>query len=121
MSNHQTLKPILLASFAGAVLWFAPALLSGKREAWDSSVYWAIAYPAALIACGYLGYLYPRHPWRWALVLFEAQFLAMCVRNRELGNLWPLGVVLFAVIALPGVFVAKRCARIGSDAGAGTA
>ena len=45
------------------------------------------------------------------LVLFASQFLAMCVRNGELGSLWPLGLALFAVLALPGVVLATVAAR----------
>lgn len=50
--------------------------------------------------------------WRWPLVLFEAQFIAMCLRNGELGNLWPMGMLLFAVISLPGMLAAKVAARL---------
>jgi hypothetical protein len=59
----------------------------------------------------FLGYSYPERPWRWALVLFESQFLAMCIRNGELGNLWPLGMAVFAIIALPGIAAAKLASR----------
>ena len=96
----------------GAVLWFAAAVFTGKREPWDASAYWTLAYPAAILASAGLGYFHPERPWRWAFVLFEAQFLAMCVRNGELGNLWPLGMALFAVIALPGVVAAKLASRL---------
>jgi hypothetical protein len=47
-------------------------------------------------------------------VLFEAQFMAMWVRNGELGNLWPLGMALFAVIAVPGLFAANLTARLNT-------
>jgi hypothetical protein len=107
MSNRSPALAIAAASVIGATLWFAVSVLTGKREAWDASAYWVVAYPVALMACAFLGYRYPERPWRWALVLFEAQFLAMCVRNGELGSGWPLGIVLFAVIALPGVLSAK--------------
>lgn len=37
----------------------------------------------------------------------------MCLRNGELGGLWPLGMIMFAVIALPGVLAAHIAARFG--------
>ena len=83
-----------------------------QREAWDGPVYWTLAYPLALAACAGLGYARPERPWRWALLLFEGQFVAMCVRNGELGNLWPLGMAVFAVVALPGVAAAQVAARL---------
>ena len=89
------------------------ASLTGKREPWDDSVYWTLAYPAAIGVVALLAYRYPDRPWRWALILFEAQFFAMCAANGELGNLWPLGMLLFAVIALPAILAAWLAAWLG--------
>jgi hypothetical protein len=102
---------VLMAAVIGFALWFVAILFTAKKEPWDSAAYWVIAYPLAIAACAVLGYRFPERPWRWALVLFESQFLAMCVHNGELGNLWPLGMLLFAVVALPGVVAAKAAAR----------
>jgi hypothetical protein len=106
-------SPVIMALVIGFVLWFAASMLTAKREPWDGAAYWVVAYPLAIAACALLGYRFPDRPWRWALVLFESQFLAMCVRNGELGNLWPLGILLFAVVALPGVVAAQVAARFG--------
>lgn len=95
----------------GAALWLAAAALAGKREAWDAAVYWVVAYPAALLACLGLGYRFPQRCWRWPLLLFEAQAVAMAVRNGELGSLLPLGLALFALLALPGLWLARLGAR----------
>ena len=101
-----------IAAVAGMALWFAGAEFTGRREAWDSGLYWSLFYPLAVVACGLLGYFFPERPWRWALVLFFAQCLAMGIRNGEIGNLLPLGLVLFGVLSLPGVAVAKLGAKI---------
>lgn len=110
----NTLLPCSMAALAGLALWAAAALLTGKREPWDGQAYWLLAYPLALLVAGVLGYLFPERPWRWALTLFEVQFIAQCVRNGEPGNLWPLGMILFAVIALPAMLVARLAARAGA-------
>jgi hypothetical protein len=115
MRPQSAIVPVSIAVIVGAALWFVTSALTGKREPWDASAYWAVAYPAALVTCALLGYSYPERPWRWALVLFESQFLAMCVRNGELGNLWPLGMALFAVISLPGLFAARLASRLASS------
>lgn len=106
-----TPAPVVIAAAAGMFLWLATAFLTGRREAWDAPAYWGVAYPAALLVSAWLGRAYPERPWRWVLVLFESQFVAMCLRNGELGSLWPLGMVMFAVIALPGVLAAHIAAR----------
>jgi hypothetical protein len=121
MANRHTVSAFTIAAVVGFTLWFGTSLLTGRREAWDASAYWVFAYPLAVLVCALLGYGYPDRPWRWALVLFEAQFIAMCVRNGELGNLWPLGLVLFAVISVPGVVAARVAARFSTASVNGTA
>jgi hypothetical protein len=105
-------RAYVLAVVAGMGLWFWIALMSGRREAWDSSAFWAIGYPVAIAVSALLGYFFPTRPWRWALALFFAQFLAMMIRNGEVGSLWPLGMMLFAVLAVPGMITAKIAATI---------
>lgn len=114
VANRRALNAACIAAAVGAGLWFATSLVTGLREPWDARAYWVAAYPLSVVACALLGYSYPRHPWRWPLVLFAAQFVAMCVRNGELGNLWPLGLALFAVLALPGIVAAMVAARFSS-------
>ena len=103
--------PYAVAAVAGVALWIAASALSGRREAWDADIYWTVAYPVALASCGLLGVLWPQKPWRWALALFLGQFAGMALRNGEMGNLAPLGLVLFAVLSLPGMLVAQLGAR----------
>ena len=112
MSTPRPLLPAVLAAVAGTALWFAASVLTDRREPWDAPSYWSVFYPLALLMCGVLGYLDPQHRSRWPFVLFAFQFLAMCVGNRELGSLWPLGLALFAVLALPGVIVSRLGARL---------
>jgi hypothetical protein len=45
----------------------------------------------------------------------------MCVRTGELGNLWPLGMLLFAVVALPGALAAQVSARFSQGSTEGGA
>jgi hypothetical protein len=111
MSNRNPVRPLAIAAGIGMALWFGASLLSGRREPWDASTYWVIAYPLAILAAACLGYAYPERPKQLVFVLFAAQFVAMCVRNGELGSLWPLGLALFAVLALPGAVAAQLAAR----------
>ncbi|MGZ5194944.1 MAG: hypothetical protein ACXWJM_07035 [Ramlibacter sp.] len=111
-TDSSALAPAAVAAVAGVALFAVAAVLTGKREPWDASLYWAVFYPASILVSALLGYVYPQRPWRWAIVLFEAQFLAMCIRTGELGNLWPFGMALFAVVALPAVAAAHLAARL---------
>lgn len=98
---------------AGFILWFATATWVGKNEAWDHTLYWVFAYPLALITCVLLGYGYPERCWRWPLVLFASQVVAMGVRSGEIGSVLPLGLVTVVVLALPGIAAAQFGARFG--------
>jgi hypothetical protein len=100
-----------VAVAAGVALWLAASAITGRREAWDAGLYWTLFYPLSLVACALLGYRFPERPWRWALGLFFGECLAMGLRNGELGNLFPLGLVVFGVLSLPGVFVARFAGR----------
>lgn len=94
----------------GALLWIATAALSGRTEAWDAPLYWKAAYPLALVLAAVLGYLQPRQPWRWALAVFLAQPAVLAFSASGFGLL-PLGLILFAVLALPAVALAGIAAR----------
>jgi len=91
----------------GMVLWFAAMASSGKREPWDDPTYWSVVYPATIIVSGLLGFFFSNRSWRWPLALFCGQFLAMTIRAGELGNLWPLGLLVFLVMSVPGIAIAK--------------
>lgn len=95
----------------GAVLWFATVGISGKTEAWDSPLYWAIAYPLAIGLAGGLGYWVPQRPWRWGLAVMLVQAVALAAASSSFGLL-PLGLILFAVLALPAIGLAQVTARI---------
>ena len=111
MNKQNAGVPITIAAVIGMALWFAVSLAAGRREAWDSGVYWLVAYPVAMGACAVLGFVFPHRPWRWAVVLFLFQFVAMVLRNGELGSLWPLGLVLFVVLSLPAILAARFGSR----------
>jgi len=111
--SKQTAIPLAFACCVGALLWVLAAVLSGRREPWDSTFYWGIAYPVAILVAGCLGFFFPERPWRWACALFGGQFTAMLIVNGELGNLWPHGLALFTVLAAPAALVAKVASRLG--------
>lgn len=100
-----------IAVAAGLVLWFATSMLGGRREPWDSPVYWTVSYPVAIALAGVLGYVFPERPWRWALVIMFMQMAVMVIGGSGFGLL-PLGVILLAVLSLPSVVLAQWAARV---------
>jgi hypothetical protein len=111
-SERSSSSGVLVAAAAvGVGLWFMSSIAAGRQEAWDSGLYWMLFYPLSLVACWVFGLRNPDRPWRWALAIFFGQCLALGLRAGELGNLFPLGLVMFGVLALPGVAVAKLGAK----------
>ncbi len=104
--------PALVAFVAGVFLWLGASFASGRREPWDSAAYWMGAYPVATGLCIALALFFPARPWLWAFALFAGQFVGMILRNGEAGGLWPLGLAMFAVLALPGAFLGSLVAKL---------
>jgi hypothetical protein len=95
----------LLAVAAGAAVWIAVSAASGRREAWDSSLYFSLGVPVICVLSLVLALLSPARPWRWGVLPLAGQFVAMLVSQGP-GNLLPLGVIVFGVLSLPSVATA---------------
>lgn len=109
--------PALLAIALGALAWILGALLTGKREPWDTSAYWWGVYPACLVGGLALAWCFPDRAWRWPLLAFFGQFVGATLHAGEVSNLWPLALGWFGILALPGVVLAPWVARWRSGQG----
>jgi hypothetical protein len=101
--------PVAIAVVAGILAWDLVRLLGVRPEAWDDANYWLIGYPLMLIAAFILGLGFPERPWRWAAIIVGAQavwafFLALAADG--LPNLFPLGLIMFALLGLPCIAAA---------------
>jgi hypothetical protein len=111
----------LFGACCGAAIWVAITLATGKREAWDSELYFTVGLPLTYAVSFLLG-IVARRQWAWAGVApFSGQFLAL-LGMAGVGNLLPLGLFLFAILSLPGVLAAwigawagRRYARIEAE------
>ena len=52
-------------------------------------------------------------PWRWCVALFAAQFVTMALLSGEIGNLAPLGLIMFGILSLPAIGAAKVTSGMG--------
>jgi hypothetical protein len=83
----------------GAASWIVVAIFGGRREAWDSEMYFA-ALPLIGLAAGAVSYFVPTRFWRWAFFPFLGQALVMTAQSSTGGagmSLLPLGLVVFAI------------------------
>ncbi|HWA58257.1 MAG TPA: hypothetical protein VG692_13440 [Gemmatimonadales bacterium] len=109
MPRVSASRALVLSLFLGAGLWLATTTLTGRREAWDAPSYWTVTYPLCLVAAAAVGYLSPERAWRWGLAVMLAQAVTMAVLSREFGLL-PLGLLMFGVLAVPPMLVARFAA-----------
>jgi hypothetical protein len=105
-------QPYLIAIIGGISLWLLTSLISGRAEAWDAPMYWTVTYPLAILLAGVLGYRAPRRAWRWGLAVMLVQAPVLLLTSGGSMGLLPLGLALFAILALPAVAAATFGAKI---------
>jgi hypothetical protein len=115
MRRGDSLLAHILSALAGLALWATTAAVTGKREPWDTDIYWTVSYPLAVIGSAVLGFLFPERPWRWAAMLMLMQFVVMVAMGSGLGLL-PLGLIVLAVLAAPAVLGAVLAAKLRRSA-----
>jgi hypothetical protein len=102
---------IAIALVTGMLLELGVHALSGRREAWDSTQYWTIGIPCALAASAAIGFFSRGSDWIWTAAVIPGQVATMMIRSGEIGGLWPLTVILSAVLSAPFVIAAFVGAR----------
>ncbi|HEX7381937.1 MAG TPA: hypothetical protein VF265_07250, partial [Nevskiaceae bacterium] len=108
--TQRTLKAWISGIGGGAILWALTVAVSGQREAWDSSLYWSVAYPLAICLAGGRGHWLPTRPWRWGIAVMLPQ-ATILVLSAASFSLLPLGLIAFSVLALPAIAAAVFMAR----------
>lgn len=58
---------LLVAAAGGALVWVLIVVATGKREAWDSGVYFSVGLPAICLLAAVLGFVEPKRTWRWGV------------------------------------------------------
>ena len=105
---------IALSIATGVALEIGVALTGGRREAWDSPIFWTVGLPAAALVALLIGFGARRPAWLWTVLIAPSQVLTMMLRSGEIGNLWPLALVLSAILSAPFVaaaFIGSRLRR----------
>jgi len=103
---------IVAAVVTGVALEIGIHALSGRREAWDSTEFWAIGLPAAVLVSAVVGYRSRSSDWIWTALIVPSQVMTMMVRSGEVGGLWPLTVVFSSILSLPFVIAAFIGSRL---------
>ena len=111
----RNLSGIIASSVVGALIWGWVAVRGGRAEPWDAPEFWSSGYPAALLACAALGFVFPDRAWRWGLVVFAMLGVVMAGGAVRVGSglsMLPPGLVLLGILALPGIGLAALAGRV---------
>jgi hypothetical protein len=95
-----------VAVVSGALIWALVASASGRSEAWDSGMYFAAGIPAGCLLSFALALIEPQRSWRWGVLPMVGQ-LVWLLLTQGVGNLLPLGVIVFGVLSIPGIIAAR--------------
>ena len=101
----------------GAATWVYTAWVGGRREAWDSELYFLFVIPAIALMAAVVAFFVPDRFWRWAMLPFAGQALVAFIQNPT-ANLLPIGLLVFAlhgalciIPAAAGAAIGRRVAR----------
>jgi hypothetical protein len=96
----------LACSFAsGVAIEVLIGMLAGRREAWDSGIFWVVGMPVLIVSAYVFGTAAGRRPVPIGYAPFAGVLVAMLLKTGA-GSMLPLGIVLLAFLGLPGVMAA---------------
>jgi hypothetical protein len=104
----------VIAFVLGTALWSFAGWAAHPRELWDVGVFWPVWGGAILIA-GALGLTRDSRPFRDSALLFLPMLGVLTAQTLLTGgsaNLLPLGLVAFALLAAPGLMLARLAHRL---------
>jgi len=100
------IDPGLIVAFAlPALVWLGIAAAGRGGEAWDSAGYWSVGLPAIYLGGSVAAVLTAKNVWQITLWSGLGQFAGLVTTAAGL-SLWPLGLMLIAVLSLPVAGVA---------------
>jgi len=96
-------------TFAGLIGVFIVLVLApfgGERELLDTGIFYVIGVPLGAATAAVFAWHWPQHAWRYGMAVALGQCLGVFIVAGELANLFPLTIVLFALLASPMVLTA---------------
>lgn len=96
------IDPFLAVAFtASLVVWLVVSAATGGREAWDAGIYWSVGLPVIYAVGGIAGLFSRVNVWRLTLWSGIGQFAGLVLTAPGDMSLWPLGMLMMAVLSLP--------------------
>lgn len=105
--------PFAASAVAGLLVCLAISLATGRKEAWDSEVYFSVGIPIMCALIFAIGYRFPDRAWRWTLSMAVGQAIAILSAGNSL-SLWPLSLVAMTLLSVPQFLVGSVASRLAT-------
>ncbi len=109
--------PHLISIIVGFAVCIVITVMTGKKEAWDSELYFTIGIPFMCIAMLLISGHWPQKTWRWAFSMAIGQSIAIAMAGNSL-SLWPLSIIAMTLCSIPqfitGLVTSKIVKRLGT-------
>ena len=102
VSPPRSLIVLVLSALYGAGVWILCPILTGKVEPWDSMI---LFYLLAIALGGLFSLMHPSAVWPAPVGLILGQ-AAYAIVALPMGSMFPLGLIVMAVMAIPAAVVA---------------
>lgn len=89
-----------ISFLVGFVTSLAISLITGKKEPWDSGLYFTVGIPVMSALMFFVAYTWPEKPWRWVLAMAIGQATGILNFGADF-SLWPLTIVAMIVCSAP--------------------
>src|ERR1043165_2053189 len=97
--KNEVRKAYAVNFIAGFAVCFAVSIISGRKEAWDSPLYFSVGIPLMMAVSFYISSVHSQKVWRWAIAMAFGQSIAMCLSGHSL-SLWPLSMIAMTVCSI---------------------
>lgn len=103
--------PFAASISGGFLVCLVVSMVTGRKEAWDSPVYFSVGIPVMCVLMFAIGYGFPGRAWRWTLSMAVGQTVAMLSAGNSL-SLWPLSLVAMTVLSVPQLVAGSIASKL---------
>lgn len=112
-NRHTPYVPFVLSALAGLAVCLAITFATGRKEAWDSEIYFSVGIPVMCATIFAIAYGFPERPWRWAMSMAAGQSVAMLSAGNSL-SLWPLSIVAMTILSVPQLMTGSLASKLAT-------
>jgi len=115
MNSHcKVYFPYVVSALGELAVCLVISQVTGKKEAFDSELYFSVGIPIMCVLIFALSYWFPEKPWRWTVSMAVGQSIAIASGGGS-PTLWPLAMFAMAALSIPqlitGIVASKLANR----------